>query len=178
MNTTTDPFSTLPYRPWKASHRSLSEQLAGFGIIGLSCLAFAFLGGYLFQLREQWYLALHHAPWSIPVSWHSPLETLVHLSLTLSFWTLWRRHSLRTLKLELSLFLGLFLLESTWTLSLFGIQQTLLAIIALLLWMVDAMALSALCWKKEKTAGQLLLPVLLWLFYLVSVNMVLCIANP
>ena len=178
MNTTTDPFSTLPYRPWKASHRSLSEQLAGLGIIGLSCLAFAFFGGYLFQLHSDWYSTLHHAPWSIPTSWYSPLITIVHFCLALSFWTLWRRHSLRTLTIEFSLFLGLFFLESTWTLSLFSIQQTLLSLIALLLWMVDAMVLTALFWKKEKTAGQFLLPFLFWLFYLVSVNMVLCITNP
>ncbi|MDE3046038.1 MAG: tryptophan-rich sensory protein [Verrucomicrobiota bacterium] len=178
MNTTTDPFSTLPFPPWKASHRPLSEQIVGFGIIAFSCLAIAFLGGYLFQLRSDWFLALRHAPWSIPTSWYSVLTNLTQGFLALSFWTLWRRHSLRTLKLELSLFLGLFFLKSIWMLSLFGVQQTLVGLIILLLCMFDTLALTALFWKKEKFAGQLLLPVLLWLFYLVSINMVLCIANP
>ncbi len=173
--TATDSFTV---RFWKSSHRSISEQLVGFGIIVLACLGFVFMSSPLFSIQRDWYQSLKHAPWAIAANWYPIVFTVVHTTSALAFWTLWRRYSLRSLKWELSLFLTMFLFESIWSLSLYGIHAPLLALVALLLWMSSAFCCAALLWKKERLSGQFLFPLILWIFYLVSVNMVLCIANP
>jgi tryptophan-rich sensory protein len=72
----------------------------------------------------------------------------------------------------------MFVLESIWGLSLFKGHETLPSLFVLLLWMSTDVLLAILFWKKEKVAGGLFFLPLIWIFYLISTNMVLCIANP
>lgn len=143
----------------RPSHRTRPEQLVGLGIYLLVCLAFEFLSG----------LASHYSP---------ILGTLYFISLALSMWSLWRRYSLRVLKLELSIFLAQFLFQMAWTFSFFVLQETLLALVALLLLWCNTLLATLLFWKKEPFSGWLLLFPIFWIFYLVGLNMVLCISNP
>jgi len=93
-------------------------------------------------------------------------------------WTLWRRFSLRTLKLELSLFFAQFALLIAWVLSFFVLQETLLSLVGLLLLLSSTLISCLLFWKKERMASQLLIPPFLWTFYLMGINMMICILNP
>jgi tryptophan-rich sensory protein len=93
-------------------------------------------------------------------------------------WTLWRRYSLRTLKLELSVFIAQFAFQAVWSISHFFFHQTLLALVALLLLWCNILLATMLFWKKERLSGWLLLFPLAWIFYLVGVNMITCISNP
>jgi tryptophan-rich sensory protein len=177
MNQTTST-SFFPPIKLRASNRSLGEQFLGLAIISIVCLLPVLVSSFLFSIKQEWYQTLRHAPWEIPLSWHPALFSVVHGFISLSFWTLWRSHSLRNIRPELSLFIGFLLLESIWGLSLLGMQEKLLALMVLLLWMSQTICCAALYWKKEKAAGLLLIPTLGWIFYLVSANMVLCIINP
>ena len=170
--------STLTRLFQKTSHRTLAEQCVGFGIIASASFLFAFLLMTFFTEGALWLATLINPFWTLSNTYAYFVLVLVHASLTFSFWILWRSFSLRKLKLELSLFLSAFILESIWGLSLFKGHETLLALFALLLWMSAQVILTALFWKKEKAAGILLFLPLLWTFYLISTNMALCIANP
>lgn len=132
------------------SHRTRPEQFVGLGIYLSICLGLtpSFLG-------------IFYA-----------------LSIALSMWTLWRRYSLRTLKLELSLFLSQFLFQTAWSISTFLLHQTLLALVALLLLWCSTLLATLLFWKKERFSGMLLLFPLIWVFYLAGMNMITCISNP
>lgn len=164
-------------RVTSSNRRSFPEQIVGLGIITLCSFFFAVLSILFFGQESEWYTALHRPAWSIGSSWSSIFFSSVHAILALSFWIIWRRHSLRTLKLELSIFLAGFFLEALWSASLYRIHQLLPSLIALLLWMCGAIVLSALFWKKDKLSGKILLFPLLWILYLISINMMLCIAN-
>ena len=170
--------STLPRPLLKPSHRTLAEQTVGLGIISLGSFLFAFLLMTFFNEGSRWIASLNTPFWTFSDSYHFPILALVHASLAFAFWILWRSVSLRGLKVELSLFLTAFILESVWGASLFKGKETLLALFALLLLMSAEVILAALFWKKEKGAGLLFFFPLLWTFYLISTNMVLCIANP
>ncbi len=160
------------------SRRTFAEQTVGLGIIALGSFLFAALEMTFFTEESQWLASMKTASWAFSDSYNLLALGAVHGSLALSFWTLWRSVSLRSLKLELSLFLSMFVLESIWGLSLFKGHETLLALLALLLWMSLDVILAVLFWKKEKIAGAFFFFPLIWTFYLISTNMVLCIANP
>jgi len=161
----------------KPSHRTRAEQSVGFGIIAVASFLFAFLLITFFNEESLWVASLKTPFWRFSNSYSFSALSFVHVSLAFSFWTLWRIFSLRTLKVELSLFLTAFILQSVWALSLFKGKETLLALFALLLSMSAQILLTALFWKKEKIAGALFCFSLIWTFYLISTNMVLCIAN-
>ena len=169
---------TLSRQFLKSSHRTKPEQSVGLGIIALGSFLFALLLMTFFTEGGPWISSLKNPFWKFSDSYNFPALASVHASLAFSFWILWRSFSLRALKVELSLFLSAFILESVWGLSLFKGQETLLALFALLLWMSAEVILSALFWKKEKVAGLLFFLPLIWTFYLISTNMALCIANP
>lgn len=144
----------------KPSHRSGPEQLVGLSIFLLFSTA-----TMIFFLSKF-------------TSWSTFFWVGYHLFLPLSMWTLWRRYSLRSLKLELSLYLAFTVFQVCWGLSLFLLQEALLALVALLLlWCTQLLAI-LLFWKKERFSGILLVPPFLWVFYIMALNMVACVSNP
>lgn len=135
----------------KPSHRTGPEQIVGLGIYLLIFLGFEWVGGLPIQTYGLW-----------------------AVSLALSMWTLWRRNSLRLLKLELSVFLSQFLFQSAWSFSFYFLEQMLLALVALLLLWCNTLLVLLLFWKKERLSGGLLLLPLIGIFYLVGLNMINC----
>ncbi len=132
----------------KTSHRTHPEQLVGLGIYLSLSFAFALLSGLIAQ----------------------PLAIAYALFLALGMWALWRKHSLRILKLELSLFLAQFLFQLGWR-----IDESLLVLVALLLLSCTTLLTALLFWKKERMAGLLYAFPLLWVFTLACANMIACI---
>ncbi len=147
---------SLPFSIEKSSYRTLPEQLVGLGIYLSLSLGFELLSGLTINF----------------------LGTLYFIALACGMWTLWRRHSLRVLKLELSLFLSQFLFQLMWSVSFFILHQSLLALVALLLLWCNTLLAALLFWKKERFSGLILLFPLFWTFYLVVLNMVNCISTP
>lgn len=144
----------------RSSHRTLPEQSVGLGIYLLLCLGAAFLGGFQASPAE---MGLH---------------IVYSLSLAFSMWTLWRRYSLRVLKLELSVFLAQFFFQAFWSISHLFLRSTLLSLVALLLLWSTTLLAALLFWKKERLSGALLFFPVLWIFYLIGLNMLICISNP
>ena len=139
----------------KSSHRTRPEQFVGLGIYLLISLGFEVISGLTTNF----------------------LGTLYFLSLGLGMWALWRKHSLRILKLELSVFLAQFLFQIVWSISFFALEQSLLALVALLLLWFNTLLAALLFWKRERFSGLLFLFPLIWIFYLVGLNMVTCMSE-
>lgn len=151
----------------RQSHRTRPEQIVGLGIYLLICFGFELLGGLAGPFYQ-----------TTPDPVFNSLCTIYYAFLAFGMWTLWRRYSLRVLKLELSVFLGQFLFQMIWSVSFFALHEALLALVALLLLWSTTLLAALLFWKKERLSGSLLLFPLLWIFYLVGMNMVICISNP
>ncbi len=176
-----DSLSQLPgIRVFKPSHRTRPEQFVGFAIFISICLGLEFLNGKLIQtsFKSSWYNSLFQAPWSLGENIYGSLWTVYYLFLSFAVWTLWRRYSLRVLKLEISVFLSQFLFQIAWSLSFFVFQETLLALAALVLLWCNHLSAALLFWKKERLSGQLLLFPFLWIFFVMGLNMAICISNP
>src|SRR3990167_4152859 len=109
----------------KHSHRSFPEQITGASIIGLFSIAFGIFEAWFFP---QEFTSINFLSF-----------TLLHAMVAASFWTLWRCHSLRNLKVELSLFFCFILFKTLWSLSYFLLQEPLLSLIALILWLSNGL---------------------------------------
>jgi tryptophan-rich sensory protein len=169
-----------PFKLLKPSHRTLPEQLVGLSIFLSISFGFEFLNHWIgsFAAHSDWYTNLFLAPWALQ-TWHAtPLWFVYHFLLPLSMWTLWRRYSLRTLKLELSSFLLLFVFQTVWSCSFFILQETLLSLAGLILLLTNTIFSALLFWKKESVSGQLLILPFFWVFYIMGINMAICISNP
>ena len=165
---------------FKPSYRTKPEQAVGLAIfLTLSFGLFLFNQWMTsFSLSSHWYQALAQAPWVLS-SWpKTPLWIGYHILVPLSIWTLWRRSSFFTLKLERSIFLAQLAFQSLWSLSFFFLQETLLALSALLLLCFNTLLCILLFRKKEKAVKILLIPSLMWVFYVMGINMVICVFNP
>lgn len=155
--TATQMITSNSIQLWKNSHRSLIEQFVGASIIGLFSIAFG--------IFETWFFPQEFT------SINFLIFTLLHAMVAASFWTVWRSHSLRNLKIELSLFFCFIFFKTLWSLSYYFLQEPLLSLIALILWLSNGLILFALFRKKEKTSGWFLIFPLFCIFYLVLINM-------
>ena len=147
---------SLSFSLGKSSHRTRPEQIVGLGIYVLICLGFEVISGLTTNL----------------------LGTLYFISLSFGMWALWRKYSLRVIKLELSVFSAQFLFQIAWSVSYFALEQSLLSLVALLLLWCNTLLATLLFWKRERISGLLFLFPLIWIFYLVGLNMLTCISNP
>ncbi len=145
----------LTCRRERSSHRTLAEQLFGLSIYLLISLAFEFASGLSKSL----------------------FGTIYFISLALGIWILWRSNSLRTLKLELSIFLSQFLFQILWSVSFFTLGQSPLALVALLLLWCNTLLAALLFWKKDRFSGMFFVFPLIWIFYLVGLNMLSCMSK-
>lgn len=174
-------FIPLPWRRFlKQSHRTFPEQLVGFGIFLLIHSAFELINGSLIvpSFQSTWFRSLIQAPWALADQSYILSWTAYSFTLSLSIWTLWRRYSLRVLKLEFSVFFSQILFQLAWSISFFVLQEPLLALMALLLLWCNNLLAAVLFWKKERISGQLLLIPFIWIFYVMALNMIICISNP
>jgi len=165
---------------FKLSHRSLAEQAVGAAIFLIVSFAFEWLTGWLIfrSTGSEWIRQTISSVGAFSAIASYPLWILYHLLTASALWVLWRRYSLKVLKLELSVFLFQLFLQGGWALSFFLWNAPLPALAALLFLCSNTILSALLYWKKERLAGQLLLPPFLWIFFVMGVNMAICISNP
>lgn len=172
--------SPLPTKWLKPTYRTLPEQ-----IIGLAIFLTVSFSGFLFTkwmasigLPSHWYKNLIQAPWIIQNWPDTPLWMGYHFLMPLSIWMLWRRFSFYTLKLEISIFLTQFGFQCLWAVSFFFVKESLLSLFVLLFLLCNTLLCVLLFRKKERASRIFLIPSFLWVFYIMGVNMAICVLNP
>ncbi len=133
----------------KPSHRTFPEQAIGLAIFLIISLAFELLSRWLIQVSWQtdWALQIFSTHSALTMAVYHPFWIVYHILAACAIWNLWRRNSLRILKLELSLFLFQFFLSVAWSLSFFILQEVLLAMAALLFLCSNTILAAPIYWK-------------------------------
>jgi tryptophan-rich sensory protein len=165
---------------FKPSHRTWPEQALGAALFLLVSLTFEWLSWSLIQLSSEteWPRQIFFSHWAFSAAISLPVWTFYNFLAALAMWNLWRRSSLKILGLELAVFLFQLVLQAGWFLSFFVFRESRLAL-AILLFLCSSTILAALLyWKKERFSGQALIPPFFWIFYVMGVNMAICISNP
>ena len=173
--------SASPIHRWlKPTYRTIPEQILGFLIFLSVSFSLFFLTQWIISSGQAspWYQQLIQAPWAIQTWGTSLIWGGYHILMPLSIWMVWRRFSFFTLKLELSIFLAQCVFQTLWTLSFFFFHEPLLSLFALMFLLCNTLLCILLFRKKERTSYKLLLLPFLWIFYIVGVNMAICVVNP
>lgn len=153
----------------KSTYRSKLEQFIGLMILFVFSIAINVICSMisdpsLFQK-------------SIPKGIYNPIWSTLFTCISLSFWLLWRRQTLRKLKLEASLISSQYLFIFLWNNFLFVLKTNLLALTSILFLGSSLLIMMAIFYKKEKLSGYILIPYALWVFYLTWNNMLICSLN-
>lgn len=164
----------------RPSHRTFAEQAIGFSVFLMISLTFSFsnywfIKNFLESIKTPVLLEKYTS--LLPIVANLPW-IFYQVFLVFGIWALWRRFSLRVLKLEISAFLLQCIFLFTWSLSFFLLQKALLALVFLLFLVSNTVLTALLYWKKEKISGHMFTIPFLWTIYLLGVNMLICICNP
>ena len=171
---------TSSFIRFKPSHRTWPEQAMGAAIFLLVSLATEWLTRWMIRLSSEtgWAERTFSTHWAFKAAISPAAWTFYHVLMAFAIWNLWRRFSLSGLKLEFAVFLFQLALQTAWALAFFVFHESLLALAALLFLCINTTLATLLYWKKEGFSGQALIPSFLWIFYVMGVNMAICIFNP
>ena len=132
--------------------------------------------GALFPPGE-WYAGLNKPSWNPPNWLFGPVWTALYLMIATAGWRIWQKFRSEA-KLELT-FWGLqMVLNALWSWLFFGLQRPGLAFGEILaLWLAIA-ATIVLFWRRDRAAGLLMVPYLLWVSFASLLNFTLWQMNP
>ena len=127
-----------------------------------------------------WYDSLRRPAWT-PPSWvFAPVWTLLYLLMGIAAWRVWLRHGFGhpDARLALLLFLVHLVFNAAWTWLFFGRHLLAAAAIEIVILWAMIVALVALFWKRDRMAGWLLIPYLLWVTYASTLSIAFAALNP
>jgi len=147
------------------------------------CFAAAALGS-LFTMTQiaTWYAGLHKPTFSPPNWIFGPVWTILYILMAIAMYLVWNyktknrvEHESRTTGL-LYFFIQL-TCNSLWSIIFFGLHAPLAAFIVILfLWIFIYLSMQKF-FKVSKTAGQLLIPYLVWVSFASILNLSIILLN-
>lgn len=115
-----------------------------------------------------WYLTLERPAWAPPAWLFGPVWTALYFMMGLAAWLIWSRHGFAGAALPL--FLVQLVLNAAWSWIFFGLRRPDLAFAEIvLLWLLVLATLIAF-WRRQRVAGLLLAPYLIWVTFAAALN--------
>jgi benzodiazapine receptor len=123
-----------------------------------------------------WYDSLERPAWT-PPSWvFGPVWTILYLSMGVAAWRVWSTRGLGDR--ALALFLVHLFFNAAWTWLFFGLHMPGAAAVEIVVLWAMILALVVMFWRRDRAAGALLVPYLLWVTYAVTLSIGFAIMNP
>jgi tryptophan-rich sensory protein len=124
-----------------------------------------------------WYASLEKPEWSPPNWLFGPVWTLLYLDMTFAAWMIWLRRDREGTTGALGVYAVHLLLNAAWSPLFFGLQNPTAALVdATVLWACVAINI-AMFYHIRLLSGLLLVPVLLWVSFAVSLNAAIVALN-
>lgn len=140
-------------------------------------LAAGFIGS-LFTTSSipTWYSALNKPSFSPPNWIFFPVWTVLYILMGIALYVVWQKGT--NVKAAMSIFGTQLALNVLWPIIFFGMRSPFYALIEILvLWVSIALTIRAF-WKISKTAGNLLIPYILWVSFAAFLNYSVWMLNP
>lgn len=145
-----------------------SKKIAGlFGWIILSSLAGIF--GAQFK-PGQWYQMLQKPSWTPPDAIFPIIWPVLYVLMGVAAWQIWKRESSRLTQSAFIWFYVQLILNALWSWLFFGKHMIGAALIEIILLWIAVGVVVILFFKKNQTAGLLLIPYLLWISFALALN--------
>ncbi len=149
------------------------------GLLAWILVAFVPAATAAFVDTGPWYDTLNRPAWT-PPSWvFAPVWTLLYLLMGIAAWRVWARHGFgdRRTRPALVLFLVHLIFNAAWTWLFFGLHMLTAAAVEIVVLWAMILALAGLFWKRDRFAGALVLPYLLWVTYAATLSIGFAILN-
>lgn len=128
--------------------------------------AVAFFGSRF--MPGPWYDALAKPSWNPPAWVFGPTWTILYALMALAAWKVWI--VVRRIDLALMVYGVQLVLNGLWSYLFFGLQRPDLALIDIAaMWLMILLTL-VLFWRRDRLAGMLLVPYLLWVSFASALN--------
>lgn len=152
----------------------------GAGLLGWFALCFVAAGiGALASVdAAAFYAQLGRPAWAPPAAVFGPVWTTLYALMAIAAWLVWRRLGWRGARTALALFLVQLAVNALWSWLFFVWHLGAGAFIGVvMLWGLIATTLIAF-WRKDRLAGVLLVPYLLWVTLASALTWAVWQANP
>jgi tryptophan-rich sensory protein len=126
------------------------------------------------------YDTLNRPAWT-PPSWvFGPVWTTLYLLMGIAAWRVWLPHGFtdRAARRALVLFLVHLILNAAWTWLFFGLHMLAAAAVEIVVLWAMILALVAMFWRRDRLAGALLMPYLVWVTYAATLSIGFAMMNP
>ncbi len=129
------------------------------------------IGGFATSTSvETWYPTLRKPSWSPPNAVFGPVWTVLYISMAVAAWRVWRIGSAEEARLTFRLYGAQLGLNALWSVLFFGLRQPGAALVdVIVLWFV-LLRLFLRFRNRDRVAGWLWLPYLLWVSFAAVLN--------
>lgn len=154
------------------------KQLLGLFV----CLALVFLaaaaGGLASASAGSFFMELNRPLWAPPAWLFGPAWTVLYLLMGVASWLVWRRGGFSDARPALTLYGVQLVLNGMWTWLFFVMRSGSLAFVEIIILWILILATVIAFWRKNRLAGVMLVPYLIWVAYASSLTFSLWQRNP
>jgi translocator protein len=140
-------------------------------------LLLAFGAGFIGSrfMPGDWYADLVKPPFNPPNWVFAPVWSVLYVLMAVAAWRVWRRGGFRW---PIALWMGQLVLNAAWSWLFFGRHLLGGALIEIIVLLAVLVATTVAFWRRERLAGQLMLPYVAWVAFASVLNASLWYLNP
>jgi len=152
-----------------------SSRLKSAGMLVLfllTCFGVAWTGAQVSPgiASSNWYEQLNKPDWNPPGWLFGPVWTILYTMMAIAAWRIWRKLGFSGGKTELSWFAIQLFLNGLWSQLFFNAQNPGLAFVEILFLLTAIIATTIYFFRKDKFAGYLMVPYILWVAFATILN--------
>ncbi len=147
------------------------REFLGFAAFLALCLAASAVGGVATASSVgSWYPTLATPPFNPPNWIFAPVWTTLFFMMAIAGWRVWRRSGLRGARSALTLFALQLVLNMSWSIVFFGLRSIGAALIEILVLLLAILATTVVFWQRDRVAGMLFIPYIVWVSFATVLN--------
>ncbi len=148
-----------------------TRDLLGLAGFLAACFAVSAAGGAVTATSVgTWYQDLAKPPFNPPDSAFAPVWTALFVLMALAAWRVWRRGGFAANRAALGMFALQLVLNLGWSVLFFGLRAVGAALVEMAALWVAILVTAALFWRRDRAAGLLMVPYVLWVGFALLLN--------
>ncbi|WP_069131604.1 TspO/MBR family protein [Rhodohalobacter halophilus] len=163
----------------RTSNLSLPVQITGFILFLALCYLIAWTGALVSPgiASPEWYNSLNKPDWNPPAWLFGPVWTTLYTLMGISAWLVWKEYGFKHAASALSAFFLQLILNGLWSQLFFNLQNIGWALIEIILLLTVIFVTTHLFYQKNKIAGWLLIPYILWVSFATALTAAIWVLN-
>jgi len=154
------------------NHKNTFKSVAGFIFWLGICYFTAWIGAQVSPgiASSVWYDSIQKPDWNPPAWVFGPVWTILYTMMGVAVWLVWKNYRFTKGKAALSAFLIQLFLNGLWSHIFFGLQEPGWAFLEIILLLTAIIITTILFFEKNRVAGWLMIPYILWVSFATVLN--------